>query len=117
MKWLCRAWRTVFSEDSSRSVATNSGPPALYYKYVDDLDDDDAKDADERWSVVLRALRSHWTECTTCTGPSLIGPINDAVTLERSNRVLSEYRAWSQYQPTLPTGASLGPKTACAHVS
>ncbi|KAF0751688.1 hypothetical protein AaE_006293, partial [Aphanomyces astaci] len=93
--------------------------PALYYKYVDDLDDDDAKDAEERWSVVLRALRSHWTECENVYHlyrAFLTDSIDDAATLnarvrssyqgqllnpyfEGSDRVLSEYRAWSQYQP------------------
>ncbi|RHZ18538.1 hypothetical protein DYB37_003538 [Aphanomyces astaci] len=93
--------------------------PALYYKYVDDLDDDDAKDAEERWSVVLRALGSHWTECENVYHlyrAFLTDSIDDAATLnarvrssyqgqllnpyfEGSDRVLSEYRAWSQYQP------------------
>ncbi|ETV66302.1 hypothetical protein H257_17205 [Aphanomyces astaci] len=40
-----------------------TGPPALYYKYADDLNHDDAQDAEERWYVVLRALDSHWIEC------------------------------------------------------
>ncbi|ETV75138.1 hypothetical protein, variant [Aphanomyces astaci] len=93
--------------------------PALYYKYVDDLDDDDAKDAEVRWSVVLRALGSHWTECENVYHlyrAFLTDSIDDAATLnarvrssyqgqllnpyfEGSDRVLSEYRAWSQYQP------------------
>ncbi|ETV99945.1 hypothetical protein H310_07964 [Aphanomyces invadans] len=90
--------------------------PALYYKYVEDVEDD--PQGEERWSVVLRALGSHWSECENVYQlyrDFLKNSISDPTTLnarlrasyqgqlaspyfEGSDRVLSEYRAWSQYQ-------------------
>ncbi|EQC39660.1 hypothetical protein SDRG_03089 [Saprolegnia diclina VS20] len=92
--------------------------PALYYMYVDALDDDVADDIDEAWSTVLTALGSHWRESEKVYGlyrSHLRDTITDGTTLsdrlkssyesqlaiplfEGSDRVLSEYRAWSEYE-------------------
>ncbi|CAK4146700.1 unnamed protein product [Aphanomyces euteiches] len=91
--------------------------PILYYKYVEDLEGDD--DAAEKWSTVLRAIGSHWSESEKVYDmyrSFLKESIDDSKTqsqrvkasyqaqltspyFDGSDRVLSEYRAWLQYQP------------------
>ncbi|KDO33888.1 hypothetical protein SPRG_01768 [Saprolegnia parasitica CBS 223.65] len=92
--------------------------PALYYMYIDSFDDNFDDDMDEAWSTVLTALGPHWCESEKVYGlyrAHLRDTITDAAKLsdrlkssyesqlaiplfEGSDRVLSEYRAWSEYE-------------------
>ncbi|KAF0720640.1 Aste57867_154 [Aphanomyces stellatus] len=90
--------------------------PVLYYKYIEDLEGDD--DAENKWNIVLRALGSHWRESENVYNlyrsflKNSIENIQEQAArvkssyqcqlsnpyFEGSERVLSEYRVWTQYQ-------------------
>ncbi|OQR88960.1 hypothetical protein THRCLA_09999, partial [Thraustotheca clavata] len=90
--------------------------PSLYYQYIETIDDD--PEAEELWSDVLSALGCHWRESEKVYGlyRSFLRDsiLDQQILFERfkssyesqlaiplfdgHDRVLSEYRAWSEYQ-------------------
>jgi hypothetical protein len=92
--------------------------PELYYRFVEELEDDEAEVREKKWTTVLTALGSHWQESEKVYSlyrSFLKDNISDETTLaqrvkasydsqltiplfEGSERMLSEYRAWSHYQ-------------------